>query len=111
MKRSIIVEDTDMGAGERKDSRKVIRVEASYRMGGMNYFSGQSSPRGYYVSVGPMEVADGMCSFMAFSGYAHCVEPANRFSDKKLKDFAANVMKSQAELIQQLKTKIIEKQS
>jgi len=59
-------------------------VRLRYELGGWNYFSGQRSERGYYLSVTPEEVRDGVRSFMMFSGIKGLVQPAARYSDRVL---------------------------
>ena len=79
-------------------------------MGGMNYFSGQKTSRGYYLSVGPYEIGNGMLSFMAFSGACHCIEEASRFGQNKLECLAANIETVHSELVQRLTKHVMEKQ-
>ncbi len=72
---------------------KTYKLEFYYDMGGMNYFTGQVIPRGYYISVSPVEVERNeqgkvmaeLCQ--AFSGYRVCVLEVKRAS-KKQEDFA-----------------------
>lgn len=109
-KRSIVIKDIPNGNGEKEGEKKVIRIEVSYRMGGMNYFTGQRSSRGYYVSVSPMTVGNGFQSFMAFSGVCHCIEEAKRFGEKKLKSIAGNALTNHSETIQRLTDHVITKQ-
>ena len=46
-----------------------IEVSIYYDKGGMSYFSGKTSQRGYYMSVVPVRKAGGMISFTLFTGY------------------------------------------
>lgn len=63
---------------------KVIRIEVYYRIGGMNYFTSNVEPRGYYLGVTPIEKGDRFEGFTAFSGYKMLLEEAKRFSQKVL---------------------------
>ena len=65
---------------ETTTTNKYIEVAMRYDKGGMNYFSGQNQPRGYYIGVTPVEIADGFKSMMACSGYCTCVLPVQRAS-------------------------------
>lgn len=64
-----------------------IKCELYYSLGGMNYFTYKNEPRGYYVSVSPVERdirPNGVTleSFRAFSGYKRCVVSVERKSKK-----------------------------
>ena len=66
-----------------------IDVEIGYELGGSNYFTGGSTPRGYYLSVQPVkELQPGMTSFIAFTGTKTILERAERFSAKRLEELA-----------------------
>ena len=93
MKRSITIQDIQLGESMHLDSpcKKIIRIKVDYRIGGMNYFTASTTPRGYYISVQPLEVGEHFESFMAFSGVAQILEPANRYSDKKLDAIAESI--------------------
>lgn len=61
-----------------------IDVEVSYTKGGVNYLSGGSTPRGYYLNVTPVtRKGDGMVSYTLFSGLRILLLQANRYSDKQ----------------------------
>lgn len=61
-----------------------IEAEVYYTKGGANFFSGDVTPRGYYLSVTPVtRRGDGMVSFSVFTGVAELLLPANRFSSKQ----------------------------
>jgi len=67
-----------------------LDVEAYYSLGGMNYFTGRPEPRGYWVSIQPVNV-DGYCtSFTAFTGIKYFVKEAARFSQKIMNEVAAD---------------------
>jgi hypothetical protein len=61
-----------------------LEISVNYRIGGMNYFSGKITPRGYYVSVSPVTKKNGMISCVMFSGCSQLIMTANRFSEKQL---------------------------
>jgi len=67
-----------------------LKVELYYTKGGMNYFTGNSEPRGLYLSVSPVTVSDGSESFTAFSGVKKCVKEMARFNQKQLDTFVVN---------------------
>jgi hypothetical protein len=63
-----------------------LKCELYYDLGGYNVFAYQQEPRGYYVSVIPVErqELDGctMESAVAFSGYKKCIHEVTRKSKK-----------------------------
>ena len=61
-----------------------LEINVKYNIGGMNYFSGGVTPRGYYVSVTPVTKRNGSISTVVFSGYSQLIMKANRFSEKQL---------------------------
>ena len=72
----------------KKNNRNVthIKCELYYSLGGYNVFTYKQEPRGYYVSVTPVERQewDGrvMDSVVAFSGYKECIHEVTRKSKK-----------------------------
>ena len=64
----------------------VIVVTVRYSLGGMNYFSGRSEPRGYYLSAAPETHTENCRSFMAFTGTKILLEETKRFSQKRFDD-------------------------
>lgn len=70
---------------ERNDLKNGSHLEVSvfYTKGGMSYFTGQVSPRGYYLSVRPVTLDKGMVSFDLFSGCKKLVMETSRYSDKQ----------------------------
>lgn len=70
-----------------------LEVSVFYTKGGMSYFTGQLSPRGYYLSVRPVTLGKGTVSFDLFSGCKRLILEANRYSDKQ---FAKAVEMSKA---------------
>jgi hypothetical protein len=73
-----------------------------YSLGGINYLSGNSSPRGVYVYVTPVELKSygpglpQMESCILFEGLKHLLMPLNRKSDKKIEE-ANTIVKSSLE--------------
>jgi hypothetical protein len=60
-----------------------LDVEVYYDKGGANYFSGGTTPRGYYVSVRPVTHKNGMTSFTLFTGVSKLLLQTSRHSDKQ----------------------------
>lgn len=71
-------------------ANKFIEIKLYYHIGGMNYFSGETLRRGYYVSVTPIEKTNKMRCFQSFSGSATLIKPAKRFSQKELDSLAVD---------------------
>jgi hypothetical protein len=61
-----------------------LEISLSYSLGGMNYFTNNPEPRGYYLHVTPIARINGFVSFTAFSGFKVLVEAAERFTQNKL---------------------------
>lgn len=63
-----------------------LKCKLYYSLGGMNYFTYKNEPRGYYVSVSPVERTTdygfAMESYVAFSGYKKCVVTCARKGKK-----------------------------
>ena len=70
---------------ERSDLKGATHLEVSvhYTKGGMSYFTGQTSTRGYYLSVRPVTKRNGMVSFDLFSGCKRLILETSRYSDKQ----------------------------
>ena len=69
------------------NTNKSLKTEVYYSLGGMNYFTSKNEPRGYYVSVSPVqreERENGIIieSFTAFSGTKMLLLETKRKSDK-----------------------------
>lgn len=81
-----------------------LEIKVYYSLGGMNYFSGSSEARGYYLSVSPVEVSrreDGsICStsYTAFSGTKLLLLEAKRKSQSKMNE-ALNLAEGRQEEI------------
>lgn len=75
-----------------------MKTEIYYNIGGYNYFTGEKTQRGYYVSVGPVEQTEVYESVVAFSSYCFCLFKVNRKSKKQM-ERAINEYKEVAEMI------------
>jgi hypothetical protein len=91
-KKQVVIETLET---EGDPDGRVIEVEVKYDLGGMNYFTGTSEARGYYVSCTPVKHTshNGVTwkSMGAFTGTKAMLEPAKRFDAKKLGVIAAQV--------------------
>lgn len=65
-------------------TKQVIEVTVRYELGGMNYFQGVSTPRGYYLGAAPVTKTETMREFKTFSGYKDLLLGADRYSEKVL---------------------------
>ena len=61
-----------------------LEISVFYQKAGMNYASYKREPGGIYVSVTPVKIADGMVSFVLFSGTKRLLETAERLNRKRL---------------------------
>lgn len=84
-----------------KSENVFLKVEVYYSLGGMNYFTYKSEPRGYYLSVTPIERIDRGGYFVetqsAFSGYKTILKEVKRKSKKaetEAEQLAAELMQS-----------------
>jgi hypothetical protein len=85
------------------DGIMVLKVSVDYEEGGVSYFSGRSTERGYYLHLTPITRRGGYDSFTiggAYSGIKGLIEPAKRFNQKTLNQHAAAALDS--ELYQRL---------
>jgi len=76
-----------------------LEISVYYSKGGMSYFSGQASPRGYYLSVKPVTKRDGMISYEMFAGYKKFLFETGRYSDKQFNKAVEMSRTVEAELI------------
>ena len=60
-----------------------LKIEVFYTKGGTNYFSGDATRRGYYLSVTPVTLNKNSVSFTLFSGYKHLLLESKRYTDKQ----------------------------
>lgn len=73
-----------------------IKIEVRYELGGFNYFTYKTEPRGIYISVSPVTLEDRpggyqMETYTAFSGRKFCVRELKRKSEKALQEIIAKV--------------------
>ena len=70
---------------ERGDLKGATHLEVSvyYTKGGVNYFSGNTNPRGYYLSVRPVKRGNNMVSFDLLSGCKRLLLETARYTDKQ----------------------------
>jgi hypothetical protein len=61
-----------------------LEISVFYQKAAMNYASYKREPGGIYVSVTPVKIADGMVSFILFSGTKRLLETAERLNRKRL---------------------------
>jgi len=60
-----------------------LNISVYYDKGGMNYFTGGTSQRGYYMSVKPVRKSENMVSYTAFSGFSRFLFETGRFTAKQ----------------------------
>ena len=83
------------------DKNTHLKCEVYYKLGGMNYFSYENEPRGYYMSVTPCEIRDGLISFRAFSGYKKVIKTVNRQSKKGFEEAKEKFLDEYMVMVQQ----------
>ena len=59
-----------------------IKITFDYDLGGMNYFTGRTKKRGYYLTVYPVQRDGDMEGFTAFTGVSECIQECTRKSTK-----------------------------
>jgi hypothetical protein len=86
---------------ERGDLKGANNLEVSvyYYKGGTSCFTGQTSPRGYYLSVRPVTLERGMVSFSLFSGCKRLILETGRYSYKQFSKAVAIAKDYESELI------------
>jgi len=67
---------------------RFVKVSLSYDEGGINYFTGSSTVRGYYLCARMVTLLGGAESYAAFSGYRRLLEESKKFSRAKLQRLA-----------------------
>ena len=68
--------------GNLKDATH-LEISVYYSKGGLSYLTGESSPRGYYISVTPVTKSNGMVRFTMFTGRRRLLLETKRYSDKQ----------------------------
>jgi hypothetical protein len=80
----------DFPVWERGAEQSIVRCEVSYSKGGMNMWSYEQEPRGYWLHVTPLvlEKGDGFTvqKHALFSGHKFFLLEAKRFSAKAMRD-------------------------
>ncbi len=92
-----------------------LKIEVGYEKGGMNYFSGQETKRGYYLYVYPVnrEVVDGRViieSFTLFRGGKKLLLEVTRKSEKAYNQ-ACSMLEENQDFIDRIDRKTQEQQS
>lgn len=81
-----------------------LKVEFYYHLGGMNYFTYKNEPRGYYISISPIERIDRdgciLESYAAFSGKKYLLKEVKRKSAKAEAEAMAIFKESYMDYIQ-----------
>jgi len=75
-----------------------LEVSVSYNKGGTNYFSGGTTPRGYYLTVTPVTRTATSVSFTMFSGLSRLLLETKRFSAKQFAQAMEMAKGQEAEL-------------
>lgn len=75
------------------DPKRFIDVVVKYNKGGWG------GNRGFYLSVCPIKIDGVFEMYVGFSGYKHCVLPAERFSQKQANVAIEEAKKFENELI------------
>lgn len=89
---------------------QTLEVSFYYHLGGMNYFTGNSERRGFYLSVCPVQVTKignniRVKSYTAFSGIKECVMEAKRYSEKVYQEAITLSKEKEEELIKYVLSK------
>ena len=80
------------------DKSTHIKIIFNYQLGGMNYFTGQTKKRGYYLTVVPVERGGRMEGFTAFSGVSELLHETARKS-KSAETIAAAMVPAYEKMI------------
>lgn len=75
---------------------KTYDIEVRYELGGMNWFSGNTEPRGVFLGVTPVQYSkhagSTFKSYTAFSGIKILLQPMKRFNKQGFARIAYGVM-------------------
>lgn len=90
---SIKIDGSDRQSMSGRPEADYLVGEVAYTKGGINYFSGNVSKRGYRISVQMQTKGDGFTSFMIGGGICQSqwVEEAKMFGAKRLQALSADV--------------------
>jgi hypothetical protein len=89
---------------------QVLEVEVVYSKGGMNYFTYESDPRGFYLHVTPVEYEESGTpgirwkKYTLFSGVKKFVHPTKRFSRKGLETAVSLAQEHVAAMVEHVLT-------
>jgi len=75
-----------------KVNEKTYDIEVRYEMGGHNFWTYRTDPRGIYLSIKPVVRTGGFQTYMMYSGVKHLLVPLNRYSQKQLKAQAEELL-------------------
>lgn len=89
-----------------ENSIQKLELSVYYSLGGMNYFNYKQEPRGYYGSVTPVTLSDGMISFAMFSGFKCFLLETKRKSDKAYQEAIKLFETKKDSLIAQVKDQL-----
>ncbi len=104
---------------ERSDHRKkgmyfekdgqTYQFEVYYNLGGMNYFTGKVDPRGYWVSVTPIQLSKAgdngefvIKTVTVFTGARVIVYPASRYASRTLMEVSDKYLNFENEMFAKL---------
>jgi hypothetical protein len=76
-----------------------LEVSVSYDIGGTNYFSGGTTPRGYYLTVKPVTKGNNMTRYTMFSGKSLLLLETKRFTPKQFANAVKMAKNYEDELI------------
>ena len=68
-----------------------VQISIYYSKGGMNWFSGASQLRGYYLGIAPVSRNGRTLTYKAFTGTRYLLEEASRFNRKHLESLVTTV--------------------
>lgn len=81
-----------------------LKIEVNYNLGGYNYFTYKSEPRGYYLSISPVQRYErdgiGFESYTAFSGVKLLLLEVSRKGKKAEAEAERIATEKEAELIE-----------
>jgi hypothetical protein len=93
----------------KKDNNNKLSISVYYDIGGYNLGTHKEKPRGYYISVTPVErwERNGLISesITAFTGYYDLLKPCNRKSKKAEAEALEKAPASEKMLIEYITTK------
>lgn len=79
-----------------------LQVSVSYNLGGLSFFSGGTTPRGYYLTVKPVTKGNNMIRYTMFSGKSRLLLETKRFTAKQFANAIEMAKTYEAELISEV---------